>query len=186
MFTWEFVLAASMLMLPPDLEEHAPNPNLFPVVRLPMQVLAVEWQILDPREVRYVLARREDFTSDLNLLRRRRAELADAPMAEDVARFPDRTVINEFLALNRAYRQHLDIRQPGDPARWWLLREAIQETDYLYEVWDTVRDFSSAYYYVTVRRQAAKKLRCMIGEKAYYSADLPPYVPLWRFSKVNH
>ncbi len=183
--TWEFLLAASLLMVPPDTQDGTPDILLFASVRLPIQVLAVEWQILDPREVRYVLVRQEDFSCDMNLLRRRYQELKDVPFVEDSARFPERTTVNEYLAFNRGYRQQLDIRQPGEPSRWWALREAIQETDYLYEVWDTVRDSETIYYYVTVRRQSLKKLRDMLGEAAYYSADLPPFVPTDRFTPVR-
>ena len=75
---------------------------------------------------------------------------------------------------NRAYRQHLGLRQPVELARWWDLRTALQETDHLYQVWDNVRDARCEYYYVTVRRQALKKLREMIGENAYYQGQMPP------------
>lgn len=185
MFTWEFILACSLLMGPPDKPDGAPDPELFDTVRLPLQVIAIEWQILDYREVRYVMARRDDFSTDLNLLRRRRIELADAPMVQDAARFPDRTTVQEYLAFNRGYRQHLDVRQPGEPSRYWAIHEALAETDYLYEVWDTVRDCQCAYYYQTVRRQALKKLRGMLGPKDYYAGELPPYVPTWQFTNVR-
>ena len=45
-----------------------------PVLRGPLQALAIRWKILDPREVRYILARQEDFVADLNLLRRRHGD----------------------------------------------------------------------------------------------------------------
>jgi hypothetical protein len=185
MFIHEILLASALLVQPPDTPEASPPPELFHVVRLPMQLLAVEWEILDPREVRYVLSKPEDFSSDLNLLRRRYADLSDAPPAQDCCRFPERTAINEFLAFNRAYRQQLDMRQPGEPARWWDLRTALQEADHLYQIWDTVRDARCEYYYVTVRRQALKRLRELLGEEAYYSGRLPPYVPLWRFTEIH-
>jgi hypothetical protein len=185
MFPYEFLLAAALLSQPPDTPESAPPPETFNAVRTAMQILAVEWEILDQREVRYVLARPEDFSSDLALLRRRHAELNDAPPSNDCCRFPDRSTVNDYLAFNRAYRQQLDTRQPGEPARWWELRTALQETDYLYQVWDTVRDARCEYYYVTVRRQALKRLREMLGEEAYYSSQLPPYIPMWRFQRVN-
>src|SRR5262249_41821761 len=79
MFSCEFLVAVSLLLQPADTPESAPAPEMFNMVRLALQTLAVEWEILDQREVRYVLARAEDFTSDLNLLRRRYAELEDAP-----------------------------------------------------------------------------------------------------------
>ena len=148
-------------------------------------MLALEWELMDAREVRYLLARPEDFEADLSVLRRRYAELADAPPSSDCLRFPDRATINELLAFNRAYRQHLDVRQPSEPARWWQLRAVLQETDQLYQVWDTIRDARCEYYYVTVRRQALKRLREQLGDAAYYGGPLPPHVPAWRFQPIQ-
>jgi hypothetical protein len=185
MFPYEYVLAAALLTHPPDSLEELPGTDLAPSQRIALQNLAIDWEILDPREVRYVLARPEDYSSDLNLLRRRWAELADAPFVIDGMRFPDRATVNEVLAYNRAYRQQIDARQPAEPARWWELRRVLQETDQLYQIWDTVRDARCEYYYVTVRRQALKRLRDTIGEDAYYEGTLPPYVPLWRFQSIN-
>ena len=127
----------------------------------------------------------EDFAGDLKLLRRRWDDLADAPPINDCMRFPDRALISDLLSFNRAYRQHLDSRQSLELTYWWELREALQEADRLYQIWDTVRDARCDYYYVTVRRQALKKLRDLIGEEAYYSSTLPPCVPLWRFEKID-
>jgi hypothetical protein len=61
----------------------------------------------------------------------------------------------------------------------------MQETEHLYQVWDTVRDARCDYYYVTVRRQALKKLRKMLGVDDYYFGKLPPPVPLWRFQEID-
>jgi hypothetical protein len=154
-------------------------------MRATIQKLAIQWEILDPREVRYILSRTEDFASDLNLLRRRYRELQFAPALNDCLRFPERGTVNDLLALNRAYRQHVDIRQPVELTRWWELRTAIQETDRLYQIWDCVRDARCDYYYVVVRRQALKRLRDQIGDEAYFSGNLPPCVPLWRFCISN-
>jgi hypothetical protein len=100
-------------------------------------------------------------------------------------RFPDRGLINELLSFNRAYRQHLDSRQALDLTCWWELHEALQEADRLYQIWDTVRDARCDYYYVTVRRQALKKLREAVGPQAYYAGCLPPHVPVWRFARID-
>jgi hypothetical protein len=132
-----------------------------------------------------VLTRSEDFASDLKLLRRRYQELANAPPVSDCQRFPDRATISDLLTFNRAYRQHLDSRLSVELVRWWDLREAVQEADRLYQVWDTVRDARCDYYYVTVRRQALKRLRDTIGPEAYYGGQLPPHVPLWRFQRID-
>jgi len=186
MFSFDSLVYSVLLLTgSPDAPRPSGAADLHALVGPALQTLAVQWEILDPREVRYVLARSEDFASDLSLLQRRFKELADAPLLEDCQRFPDRTTVNEFLAFNRAYRRHIDVRQPVELARWWELRTVLQETDQLYQIWDTVRDARCDYYYVTVRRQALKRLRDMLGNEAYYGGELPPYVPVWRFQSID-
>ena len=179
----EYVLAALLLTAPADTEDPVPPPELVYALRLPIHNLAIAWQILDPREVRYTMQDLNACTADLNLLRRRNRDLHDAPFAQDCERFPERTTVNEFLSFNRTYRQSLDMRQT--PHTLWTTRAVLQETDYLYEVWDTLRDARCEYYYVSVRRQALLKLRCMIGERDYYAGQLPAYVPMWHFTSVQ-
>jgi hypothetical protein len=178
-------LAAALLTTPPDVPDPPPGPEDWPAIQASIQSLAVEWEILDPREVRYVMARSEDWENDIALLRRRYQELKDAPKLADAQRFPDRATVNDLLNFNRAYRRHLDARQSLEQDRGQSLRTALKETDMLYQVWDCVRDARCDYYYITVRRQALKKLRQMVGPDAYGSADLPPHVPLWRFQEIN-
>jgi hypothetical protein len=185
MHSFDYVLAVALLTSPPDAPEPNLSPERFAVLRPTLQKLAVQWEILDPREVRYVLTRAEDFSTDLKLLRRRQRDLADAPALSDGLRFPERAVVSDLLAFNRAYRQHVDSRQAVETVHWWELREAVQEADRLYHIWDTVRDARCEYYYVTVRRQALKRLQEMIGPEAYYAGQLPPYVPVWRFERID-
>jgi hypothetical protein len=185
MWRLDYLLALSLLNAPPDSATPLSEPWLADSVRPALQQICLRLEILDPRETRYLLTRSEDLNADLNLLRRRYRELRDAPALNDSLRFPDREVVNDLLAFNRAYRQALGLRQPVELARWWELREAMQETDSLYQIWDTVRDARCDYYYVTVRRQALKKLREAIGEDAYYGGNLPPYVPVWRFEAID-
>ena len=185
MFPLDYVLAVALLGAPADGTEPPGAAECYATLRPTLQELAVHWEILDPREMRYVLTRPEDFGSDLKLLRRRHHELADAPPLHDGMRFPDRALISDLLSFNRAYRQHLDTRQAMEVASWWELREALQEADRLYQIWDTVRDARCDYYYVTVRRQALKKLKETVGDQAYYSGVLPPHVPVWRFARIE-
>jgi hypothetical protein len=185
MLPLDYLLALVLLSGVPDRAELSHPREVFPGLQIPLRVLALEMEILDPRELRYILARPEDFLSDLNLLRRRNHELATAPMVDDAVRFPERTTVNELLAFNRRYRQLIDVRKPLELVHGWELRVALQETDRLYQVWDKVRDARCPYYYVTVRRQALKRLRELVGEDSYYSGNLPPCVPLWCFREVE-
>jgi hypothetical protein len=132
------------------------TPAVYGAVRPALQAVALQWEILDSREVRYVLTRPEEFASDLKLLRQRYRDLAQAPPLRDSTRFPPRSVVSDWLAFNRAYREHLETRQSVDLAHGRDLREVIQETDCLFQVWDTIRDVQCEGYYVTVRRQALK------------------------------
>jgi hypothetical protein len=181
----DYMLAVVLLTAAPGSAEPENQAALFQSLRLPLQRVAIGWEILDPREVRYILARAEDFIPDLNLLRRRHQELIHAPAVNECYRFPDRATINDLLAFNRAYRQQLDSRQPVDLVNSSELRQALQETEQLYQIWDNVRDARCDYYYVTVRRHALKRLRELAGEEAYYSGNLPPCVPLWRFRQAD-
>lgn len=182
----DLLLAAILLTTPPGTPESCPPPaDKWPALRDAIHQLAVEWEILDPRETRYVLTRPEDFCPDLNMLRRRYRELADAPRVSDGMRFPERATVNELVRFNRAFRKKLDERQQLEADRAGALQAVIRETDRLYQVWDAVRDARCEFYYVTVRRQALKKLRDLVGEEAYATADLPPNVPTWRFNELK-
>ena len=185
MFPLDYALAVVLLAAPPDTADPPEALQPFLTVRPTAQSLAVDWEVLDPREVRYVLARAEDFPADLKMLRNRYQNLADAPPLSEAARFPDRAMVNELLTFNRTYRQYLTVRQPVDLVHGDELRIALNETDHLYQVWDSVRDARCNYYYVTVRRHALKKLRETIGPEDYYAGRLPPHVPVWRFQRID-
>ncbi|OWK36313.1 hypothetical protein [Fimbriiglobus ruber] len=181
----DLVLAAILLTTAPGTPETVPPPDRFPAMRDAVHQLGIEWEILDPRETRYVLTRPEEYSGDLDMLRRRYRELADAPRVADSMRFPDRSQVNELVRFNRAFRKYLDQRQQFETDRAPTLREVIAETDRLYQVWDSVRDARCEFYYVTVRRHALKKLRDQIGENDYLAGTLPPNVPMWRFNEMK-
>jgi hypothetical protein len=185
MFPLNYALAAVLLSTPAEPTDPCEATDCLVTTRPAVRSLSLYWEILDPREVRYVLTRAEDFSSDLKLLRRRYRDLADAPPLYDCMRFPDRALINDMLAFNRTYRQHLDNRQSLELNNAWELHEMRLEADQLYQIWDLARDTRCDYYYVTVRRQALKKLKELIGDQAFYSGCLPPHVPVWQFARID-
>jgi len=145
--------------------------------------LALQWELLDPREERFL--KPEDFATDLAVVRRRVQELWDAPRLHEGIRFPDKNSVNQMLAFNRSYKRHLDLMKPLLPDQQETVRAALRETDQLYQVWDKVHDARSEIYYVPVRRLALKHLRDLVGPEAYYTGRLPPHVPVWRFQEVK-
>jgi hypothetical protein len=183
MFAAAPILAIVLLTASPS----EPVPELsgesWPTLRAAMQHLAYQWQILDPREER--LLRPEELSADLTVLRRRYRDLADAPSLYDCVRFPEKALAVECLSFNRAYRKAIEKRLPLEYDQADALKEILRETDELYKIWDAVRDARCEIYYVPVRRQALKQLRSLIGAEAYYSGQLPPHVPLWRFEEIR-
>src|SRR5947209_19765408 len=98
MNAWSCALAAALLTTPPEGPDPPPDPQDWPALQQAIQSLAVEWEILDPREARYVMARPEDWENDIALLRRRYQELKDAPRLCEAQRFPDKTTVSDLLA----------------------------------------------------------------------------------------
>lgn len=180
----DLLLAVMLLSAPIGAHEVPPTAERWPAIRDSLQQTAVDWEILDPREKRYVLIKLEDFQEDLDFLRKRRAELAEAPHLFECNRLPDRNTINDYIRFNRAFRKNLETRLAWEADRAAFIVSVISENERLYRIWDAIRDARSEMHYVSTRRQALLKLRDMIGPDAYESAQSPPYVPDWRFTRV--
>ena len=185
MTAYDLLVAVSLLSAPIGTPELPPEPDRWPAVQQALHATALRLEILDERETRYVLSRLDDFESDLDLLRRRHADLADAPLLAEAERLPGRDAVAQLIQFNRTYRLHLEARQAWEADRADVIGVALAETDRLYKVWDAVRDARCDFYYVTVRRHALKRLRETLGDAAYAATDLPPHVPAWRFQPAR-
>src|SRR5262249_29240765 len=153
-----------------------------PGQRAALRVLALHFELMESWEVRSLLLNAEDWPSDTQALQERWTSRAQAPAVSDASRFPERCRVLELLSFNRAYRQHLAVRQAAEPHRYWEIRNLLQETDRLHHIWSLVHDAGCEHYHVIARRQALKDLKEALGENAYYAAQLPPHVPFWAFA----
>jgi hypothetical protein len=178
----DYVLAVAVLTVPGGFADGEPLGEHACLART-VQSLALNWEILDPREASCVLTGPGAFEADLRLVQRRFRELVDAPPLADSKRFPERELVSELLTFNRAYHRHVTLRRDGEGKAHPQLADAVAEADRLYHVWDLVRDAGSDCYYVTYRRQALAALREAIGRGDYYRGVLPPHVPVWRFER---
>lgn len=150
--------------------------------------LCVENELIDPREVKFYfwnVPPHNNIQYDLDIIRKRRDDLESCPKLFHSCRFPTRQTALELKAFNVQYREFLENKQIIDPANYFSYQEMIDETKELYDIWSIVDETQSEYYYITVRRQALKKLLDVIGEGAFYDGALPPIVPLWRFQRIN-
>jgi hypothetical protein len=186
LFGFDYILAAMLLQGAdlPGFENPSKQAGWHALLAKPMVQLTLNCELLDHREVRYVLVKADEFISDVRMLQRRAHDLQQAPFLSDAVRFPERVFVNELLLQNRAYRQYLDQCLPLYPHSAEL-RAAKEEVEQLYVIWDSVRDARCDYYYVHIRRQALKRLHDILGEKDYDEGQLPPHVPLWRFAAVR-
>ena len=176
-----FPLALALIVAPEPVE--GPDPALMG----PVKLVALHLELMDPREDKWVFNNPADFGSDLLLIRQRYTELWDAPPACDALRLPGPELCRELISQNRQYRTYLEDKQAlfGTVESFMWIQEALEETNYLYQVWSEVRDSRSDYFYLTVRRKALKTLRELIGPVAYYGGFLPPHVPTWRLRRTD-
>ncbi len=178
------VIAAICLLtaLPGDLT-YPPTEADWPALRDYVQRVAMEWEILDRRETTYIFASRTAFAVDLDTLRRRRIEFQDAPRIIESERLPEMRNVCYLIDFNRAYRRGLSERAYLELDRADILDAAIGETDELCRVYDAARDSRCEFYFVTVRRQALRRLREGMTDAEWAAGVLPPCVPTWRFNE---
>lgn len=185
MFPLDYLVAAALLTAPSSGEDPPGSSERYAGLLPTIKTIGISWEILDSREALYLLLRQEDFRSDMNLLRERFHELLDAPPLADCIRFPARVHVSELLQFNRGFREHLEKCRVAGTTPDAHYEEMLDEVERLYQIWDAIRDCRCEYYYITVRRQALKKARDMMGEEAFYSGKYPPHVPTWRFRRVD-
>ena len=190
---YEYLFAVALLLTPPTEADYTQYDT--PFMRRAIASVAVQFQILDKQEVknddffapRYrghcsEAYRLDAFSQAIVDLQQRRQQLQAAPFIEESMRFPPRNVIDDMLAFNRKYMEWLKNFHAIAPA--WKKREidvVISETEQLYQVWFKLREAQNGIYYVQVRRQMFSELRDLVGMRAFYSGELPPHVPIWRF-----
>jgi hypothetical protein len=121
MSTYSYLFAFALLTTPPDVLELPEAARLHAPLAPTMRAMALHWELLDPREVGYVLSQSDDFAGDLKLLQGRVQDLGDAPAVAECTRFPTREMAGDLLAFNRAYRDGLTNRLTLDR------RQALQE-----------------------------------------------------------
>jgi hypothetical protein len=181
MFTYDCALAALLLTAPVDLAPETDLAALAEWLRPTWVQLALDAEVLDPREDRFASGLSRDAAGDLKELQGCADAMLTAPPLDECQRFPDRKLINELLSFNRAYRSDLLARLAIDPLHAEELRVALAETEQLYLIWNALRDAQCEYYYITVRRHSLQQLRDLVGERSFYSGELPPHVPYWHF-----
>jgi hypothetical protein len=181
MGSFKVLIAAAVLSSPWEVPAGDDAARVHAALAPSLRAVALGWEVLDRRETDDLLAHPENFAADLQELQKRFGELQNAPPVAEAGRFPARDLVNDLLAFNRAYMQDLNARLEVDTIHGDELRAAMLETEHLYKIWDCVRDVRTEYCFVNARRRALQQLRELVGDRAFYTGQLPPHVPMWRF-----
>ncbi len=176
--------AMMYLTAPAGTPEQVPDEDRWKGISLAVQHIAIRWQIMDKRECNYIMKNRDDFVNDLEFLRSRYQEFKDMPLVEECfGRFPPANQINNCLQFNRAFHKNLETRLVWEQDRAPLIRQVMDENDWAYKVWNTMRDCQNDMQYITYRRQAIQKYKDLVGKKRWDDWEIPDYVPIWRFQQ---
>ncbi len=143
---------------------------------------AIEMEIMDERENRYIFIKKEEFKTDMRLMANRYRELRDVPSLSELWKIPQtKDGLSSSITFNREFRKTVEVRMRLETDRTEGFMQVLKETDELYRIYDAARDAKCEFYYITVRRQAMKKLVCMLGQENFEYGIYPPCVPTWHF-----
>ena len=172
-------LAATLLAAAPG----APVPDVpaevWPGVRAAVVAAAVAAELYDsrgepdPQADCALFDRRERFAENLDVLRERRVELADAPPLGDAFRLPLPDVIGARVGEYWTFRERADAAVAGNADRDEAVRAAVAEADRFLAAWSAAREARNPEATVADRRRALQTLRRLVGEAAYRRAELP-------------
>lgn len=174
-----------LLFLQIQVKPEEPKPE--PVRGHIWHVIFMAMEVMDEREIKYMLVKPVELEADFKTLIARYIEFKDSPRLNMRAVFPDRETASQLIFLNRAYKSYLEnlrsLYPYDDP-----ISDAIAETEFLYSIWDSVRDINTDYYYLHVRKQAMKKLKeslDKIDSTYFYKGILPDPVSTYRFVHIR-
>jgi len=160
---------------PVPVSQRAPEP-----VWQSLKQIAFRSELVGPHE-RWIT----DFRSELSYVRRHGRELLDSPPISDCTWLPPYAVAQDCRRFNLSYQRSLELRRQVLLHRQEEWTEALCEAQYLGEVWRRIETATCPSNSWVCRRRGLQQLREILGPEAYYSGQLPPCVPVWRFQLVE-
>lgn len=123
--------------------------------------------------------------SNMPNLRSRWQELKYAPALWERDRFPHWRSLKLSMEINRAYVQMLGQSIWINAVDEWQIRDAVQEADWLFNVYDACRESMKKGNSVYWKRCALVRLKGLIGDEDFAAGRLPLPVPLHRFTEFG-
>jgi hypothetical protein len=181
-FPLNTALGLALIIGPGELDHREDHAHLNSAVSSTKQI-CLEWQILDPREVKWTFLPDVIWVSECNTARHRWADLWDAPGVEDCDKFPCCNVVDENLGFNLRYQLYINeqVRLYEDSPELLYLQAKNQQ---LRETWTMLQEAVNERLYLHIRRCALKNLRERLGD-AYYTGSMPDFVPCEYFRRLR-
>jgi hypothetical protein len=181
----DIAFAVALIVAPMECPTPVIDEKEWPTVQAALWSVAIRWELMDPREVQFLLNRRDDFGIDLEIIRKRHRDLKGAPLIAEGEWLPSRELALQAKGFNYQFSENVQKRQQWETDRVDLYNAVLNETKHLYRVWDAVTDARCESFYITTRRNALRNLRNLIGPEAFAANKLPPYVPTWRYREID-
>ena len=127
--------ALVLILLPPE----TPTPQALCCLNDLLANFSVKAELMDKNES-WIFKERKHFQKDLDIIRRRFRELEDTPTTEAAQAFPPVEHINNAIQFNRSFHHHLKNQELLFPSKRQEYREAIEETEFLYQIYSAMAD----------------------------------------------
>lgn len=176
------VVAYALLTSPPQDPGYVPNL----LTGVCVANVAVQLQVLDPKEVPYTFNQAGNTDTDLRMLQERWQKLRYAPRLEAAECLPDRAYVREQMSLNSIYQQQLRVRSGMLSEDLQAeIRPVIEDLERRWLLYDKISDATCPYYYISTRREALLSIVEMVGPADFYSRNFPPALPLNFFEEID-
>lgn len=117
-----------------------------------------------------------------------------APPLGDINRLPDRDTARERWQFAVKHVEYLEKQLEIEAVdwKWKQISDSLEEARKLCATWSLIDDIRHNYYYddgwppgIPQQRERLMRLRDKIGPARYYAGDFGPWVPVWRFRRVD-
>lgn len=110
---------------------------------------------------------------------------APLPPLADLALFPSRAGALDAVQFADKYLEHLSAQWQLTPWRREWIDDAAWEARCCRCCWQTLADAQCEDAVERDRRESLRVLRLLLGPAAYHRGEMPPPVPLWRFTRIE-
>jgi len=94
-------------------------------------------------------------------------------------------VYSVCLAANRQYQEYCQTQiEMGYPNNL-IYNKILDETRYIYKIYDMLDDLNRFGLYLWQKRIRCYRLKTLLGDECYEQRYIPPFVPIWRFIKMD-